>query len=151
MDPGKPTDLYWETEDGKNNFLVRMKRCEDFCKLAAELKIDVAQGVNSDLELDHWMSIAQYYQHKGNDYESILAFLNYADLDLLNPAVLKKLEEYGQKLLGAILSPDTPRLNGFPAGAPAGAILKRIRAVLAQARLEEKYDKQDIPEFSGKR
>jgi anaerobic magnesium-protoporphyrin IX monomethyl ester cyclase len=98
IDPLKPTNLYWETTDGTNDFIVRMKRCEEFCKLATELGIDVQKGLDAELELEHWMSLAQYYEYKGNDREAIQAYLSYAELDLQNPAVLSRLRDYERKL-----------------------------------------------------
>jgi len=42
-----PNHLYWESADNKNIYPERLRRCEEFCKLALSLGIEVASGVQT--------------------------------------------------------------------------------------------------------
>ena len=145
IDPLKPTNLYWETVDGKNDFVVRMKRCEEFCRLASELGIEVQKGLDAELALDHWMSLAQYHDYKENDLAAVEAYLSYAELDLLNPAALSRLRDYERKL--DVLLQGKDRAADFPTWDARA----RVRATLRQAERESRYDPARAAAFSGGR
>jgi hypothetical protein len=172
LDPLKPTNLYWETADGTNDFVVRMRRCDDFCKLAAELGIDVQKGLDAELELDRWISLAQYYDYKGNAREAIEAYLSYAELDLQNPAVLSRLRDYERRLaeldrelrarglrqrgnyereLEKILQGPNKPADVKPWDARTWDALARVRATLAQAEREGRSDPARLAGFAGGR
>ncbi|HXT01910.1 MAG TPA: radical SAM protein [Elusimicrobiota bacterium] len=142
VDPAKPTNLYWETLDGTNDFLVRMKRCDEFCALAAELGIDVQKGLDAELALDRQLSLAQYHEFKSNDLEAARAYLAYAELDLQNPASLSRLKDYEIKLAGK-----------HPDDVASRDALALVRATLWQAERESRTGAvtDRSAEFSGAR
>ncbi len=51
--------LYWESNDGKNTYLTRLKRFEDFCRLVHELGISTTYP--STFLLDRNRSLGKYY------------------------------------------------------------------------------------------
>jgi radical SAM superfamily enzyme YgiQ (UPF0313 family) len=59
--PSETTDQYWETEDGTNNLLVRLRRFEDFCRLAAELDVPTTYPHRQLLDRDRL--IGGYHHH----------------------------------------------------------------------------------------
>jgi len=145
IDPDKPTNLYWETEDGTNDFLVRLRRCEAFCRLAVELGCSVEKGLEADLELDRWLSLGGYHEYRGEHDKAVDAYLRYAELDLLNGAVQGKLREYDRRLRAAL------RGRRVDEAAADRALLKRVRATLAQAALERKAEAPAAAAFTGAR
>ncbi len=56
--------LYWETKDGLNTYVTRLKRFEDFCRLVAELGIDTTYPATH--LLDRNRSLGRYYEMKNN-------------------------------------------------------------------------------------
>ncbi|MBN2407705.1 MAG: radical SAM protein [Elusimicrobia bacterium] len=72
------SNIYWETEDGSNDYLVRMKRYESFCNLASSLKIDITPSIK-DFETYKLINTARYRIYKKdlaaarNIYNDLLA------------------------------------------------------------------------------
>ena len=133
-----------------------MRRCEDFCRLATELKINVEKGLNAELDLDHFMSLAQYHEYRESHREAIEAYLSYLELDLLNPAALARLREYEGKLSDIARrrksGADAPPLRGFSDDVrEADSALARVRSTLRQAAREDKRDIERLAGFVGKR
>ncbi|MBI3552377.1 MAG: hypothetical protein HY077_07650 [Elusimicrobia bacterium] len=73
--------LYWESEDGTNNYLVRLERYERFRKLAVGLGLDAYKGINGNLETDKLSNLAQYYRYKGNYAEAVRHLRAYLERD----------------------------------------------------------------------
>ena len=92
--PGFSSHLYWESLDGVNTYPVRQQRCERFSKIAERLGIEVGCGVQSSLELDHWLNLAEYYEVKKDIKNATESYLNYFELDPKNEFVKKKIMEY---------------------------------------------------------
>jgi radical SAM superfamily enzyme YgiQ (UPF0313 family) len=60
MVSGAQHHLYWETEDGKNDYLVRLDRYERFRRLAIELGIDAYKGIDGSLDEERARNVEQY-------------------------------------------------------------------------------------------
>jgi len=96
--PNPPNHLYWETIDGKNTYPERLRRCEEYCKLASSLGIEVGCGVQTSVELDRWYNLGHYYEWK-KDYENALdCSLKYYELDSENEVISNKVKFYYSKL-----------------------------------------------------
>ena len=57
-------NLYWESTDGRNTYISRLKRFEDFCRLVHELKIPTTYP--STVLLDRNRSLGNYYREAGD-------------------------------------------------------------------------------------
>jgi len=55
--------LYWESNNGENDFCERFKRYEEFCKLALSLGIPETSGVLKN-KPDKWQLLGDYYFYK---------------------------------------------------------------------------------------
>jgi len=56
--------LYWESTDGKNTYICRLKRFEDFCRLVQELGISTTYP--STVLLDRNRTLGNYYVQAGD-------------------------------------------------------------------------------------
>lgn len=92
--PNPPNHLYWESTDGKNIYPERLRRCEEFCKLASSLGIEVGSGVQTSVELDRWFNLAHYYEHKKDAKNAIDCYLRYYELEPRNELVSGKIINY---------------------------------------------------------
>jgi radical SAM superfamily enzyme YgiQ (UPF0313 family) len=106
---GKHHSLYWQSDDGSNNYLVRLDRYRRFRELAIELGIDAYKGVNGALELDHRLNTANYYHYNDQPVQALFAYLRYLDIDPMNEAVWGQLEEF--QAAGEVLSSAIGRLR----------------------------------------
>ncbi|GAG80072.1 unnamed protein product, partial [marine sediment metagenome] len=92
--PNPPNHLYWETIDGKNSYPERLRCCEEFCKLASSLGIEVGSGVQTSVELDRWFNLGNYYETI-KDYEKMMeCYEKYMEIDPHNEVVLNKIKLY---------------------------------------------------------
>lgn len=96
--PNSPNHLYWESLDGVNAYPERLRRCEEFCKLASSLGIEVGCGVQSSVELDKWFNLGNYYESMGDYKNAIDSFLKYNQLDSANELVSNKLKFYYREI-----------------------------------------------------
>lgn len=96
--PNPPNHLYWESVDGDNTYPERLSRCEEFCKLASSLGIEVGCGVQSSVELDKWYSLGNYYESRGDYENAIDCFLRYNQLDSANELISNKLKFYYKEI-----------------------------------------------------
>jgi hypothetical protein len=120
--PSDEHNLYWETVDGTNNYLVRQDRYERFRKLAISLGIDAYKGVEGTMEQDKLNNLSQYYRHKGDHLEAIKNLLGYLELDFYSEPMRKELAAYRKDLellaaaLRAVKSANIlARRDGIPA------------------------------------
>lgn len=59
----KPHSLYWESADGKNNYIERLNRHQSFCQLAISLGIRLSPGGHKILlHKEHFLN--EYYRYK---------------------------------------------------------------------------------------
>jgi len=89
-----PNHLYWESNDGKNTYPERLKRCEDFCALASSLGVEVGSGVQTSVELDRYFNLGYYYEAKGDTEKALNCFLKYREIDPDNEAIANKIKNY---------------------------------------------------------
>lgn len=89
-----PNHLYWETNDGKNTYPERLKRCEEFCALASSLGVEVGSGVQTSVELDRYFNLGYYYEAKGDTEKALDCFLKYHEIDPENETIANKIKNY---------------------------------------------------------
>ncbi|MFH1202401.1 MAG: radical SAM protein [Candidatus Omnitrophota bacterium] len=108
--PSSPNHLYWESTDNRNTYPERLRRCEEFCKLASSLEIEVASGVQTSVELDRWFNLAYYYEHKEDINNALDCYLKYYELEPKNTIVTEKIITYFDKInkgeIGVAISQD---------------------------------------------
>ena len=69
--------LYWESRDGKNNYLERLRRYEEFCDLVESLNpISLDTGV-ADSVREKYLSIARCHQFGKNYSEALRYYQEY--------------------------------------------------------------------------
>jgi radical SAM superfamily enzyme YgiQ (UPF0313 family) len=84
--------LFWESDGGKNNYLERQRRYEEFCRLALELKIPETSGVLS-VKPDKWFLMGQYYRHEKNPRKAAECFELSLKHESDNPDTRRLLQE----------------------------------------------------------
>lgn len=89
--PEPPNHLYWESADNTNTYPERLRRCEEFCRLASSLGIEVASGVQTAVELDCWFNMANYYEHKKDVNGALDCWLKYYEAEPGNKIVGEKI------------------------------------------------------------
>lgn len=94
-------NLYWETEDGKNDYEVRLNRYKRFREVAIGLGIDAYKGVNGNLEQDHRANLAQFKEYKCDHLGAVAEYLKYLEEDLYSGPMREKLAAY-QPLLRSV-------------------------------------------------
>ncbi len=90
--------LYWESEDGTNDYLVRLERYERFRKLSIELGLDAYKGVNGSVEQDKLSNLAQFHRYKGDHLQAVRNLLDYLELDLYSEPLREELGRYRSDL-----------------------------------------------------
>jgi radical SAM superfamily enzyme YgiQ (UPF0313 family)/MoaA/NifB/PqqE/SkfB family radical SAM enzyme len=96
-------NLYWESVDGDNNYPIRLKRCEEFSKLAMELGVSIGLGLQTSLELDRYYNLGFYYDYKKDFKKAAGLFQEYLKLDPKNTVINKKLQELGASASGSVV------------------------------------------------
>lgn len=86
-------NLYWESADGKNNYLERLRRCEEFCKLATKLGVNIGLGLQTSIEADRNYNLGFYYESKKDFKQAKNYFKEYLKFDPKNIEINKKLLE----------------------------------------------------------
>lgn len=92
--PNPPNHLYWESTDGQNIYPVRLQRCEEFCKVASSIGIEVGCGVQTSVELDKWYNLGFYYEFKKDYNNAMKSFLAYNSFDPTNEVIANKVDFY---------------------------------------------------------
>jgi radical SAM superfamily enzyme YgiQ (UPF0313 family) len=69
--------MYWESIDGKNTFITRLKRFEDFCRLVQELGI--SSTYSSTVLLDRDRALGHYYLQAGQPARASLYFKGWLE------------------------------------------------------------------------
>lgn len=85
----KKGDLYWETKDGKNNYLIRMERFERFCRLVDELKISTIYPHPKLMNRNQLLG--DYYRTIGVIKQAIEYYQNAILFEGKNVTMIKKL------------------------------------------------------------
>jgi radical SAM superfamily enzyme YgiQ (UPF0313 family) len=69
--------MFWESRDGTNTYITRLKRFEDFCRLVQELGISTTYP--STVLLDRNRSLGHYYRQAGQNAKAIWYFKSWLD------------------------------------------------------------------------
>lgn len=93
MVPNNINNVYWESVDKKNHYPERLRRCEEFSKLALELGVPIGLGLQTSIELDRCYNLGFYYESKKDFKKAISFFKGYLNLDPKNTVINKKLQE----------------------------------------------------------
>jgi hypothetical protein len=96
--PGVVHNLYWETADGANDYLVRLERFTRFRAEAAALKLNAYKGVQGDFEQERLSTLSRFYRYKGSHFEAIGCLLDALDLNPSNDALSAELAPYYEDL-----------------------------------------------------
>jgi len=70
---GREHHLFWESENGRNNYLERFDRYERFCKKALEMGIPETSGVLS-VKPDKWFLLGEYHKYKREYSKAVECF-----------------------------------------------------------------------------
>ncbi len=82
---------YWETKNGDNNYRIRLRRFEQFCRLVQELKISTTYP--SDRLLDRERCLAQYFYAYGQYDQAILCYEDWLNKNPTDQASKNSLED----------------------------------------------------------
>lgn len=93
MVPNKIDNVYWESVDKKNHYPERLRRCEEFSKLALELGVAIGSGLQTSIESDRYYNLGFYYESQNDLKKAAGFFREYLKLDPQNSVINKKLEE----------------------------------------------------------
>ncbi len=88
-----PNHLYWESNDGRNTYPERLKRCEEFCAYASSLGVEVGNGVQTSVELDRYFNLGHYYEAKGDTEKARDCYLRYHRIDPKNETIANKIKD----------------------------------------------------------
>jgi radical SAM protein with 4Fe4S-binding SPASM domain len=89
---GKKHHLYWESNNGENNYPERFRRYEEFCQLALSLGIPETSGVLKT-KPDKWQLLGDYYFYKRDYKLAIENYLNAQRYEIKNRTLLDKLSK----------------------------------------------------------
>jgi len=96
----KEHHLYWNSNDGENNYPERLRRYEHFCQVALSLGVPETSGVLK-IKPNKWSSLGDYYAHKNDYYKAIEHYEKARGLERNSINLFSKLsacyEEVGQK------------------------------------------------------
>lgn len=70
-------NLFWESQDGNNNYLVRLKRYEIFCKLVDSLPHKPLLTGVKDLKRDNYFNLGEYYRFIKDYHKAIENYEKY--------------------------------------------------------------------------
>ena len=92
-------NLYWESKDGKNQFPIRLKRCETFSLFTSSLGVPIGSGLQTSVELDRLYNLGFYYEAKDDYKNSLDCFIRYLELDPKNEIINQKVSELKRNYL----------------------------------------------------
>lgn len=96
--PNPNDNLYWELSNGNNNYPERLRRCDEFCRVASELGISVGSGLQTSVEANRWYSLGYYYDSKKDLVRALAYFKRYLKRDSKNTSINYKVQEICSKL-----------------------------------------------------
>lgn len=150
--------LYWESNEGENNYVERNRRYEEFCRLALSLGIPETSGVLKN-KPDKWRLLGDYYLYK-RDYASALGHYEQAErFEARTPSLSEKLATCYEEA-GAFDKAGEALSRGLEAKGALGAIplvekrlLDRLAAVKKTAEdiraFEAGRAKEQIGDFAA--
>lgn len=86
----KEHHLYWESNNGENNYPERFRRYEEFCRLALSLDIPETSGVLR-IKPDKWQLLGDYFLYRREHLSAIKHYLNAWQYEVKNRTLLDKL------------------------------------------------------------
>jgi len=89
---GKKHHLYWESNNGENNYPERFRRYEEFCQLALSFGIPETSGVLKT-KPDKWQLLGDYYFYKRDYKLAIENYLNAECYEIKTRTLLNKLSK----------------------------------------------------------
>ncbi len=92
MKPGKFHNLFWESEDGQNNYPARLSRYKRFRDLVLSLGLDAYKGINGSLEQNDLESLMQFNDFAEKPLSALRNALDYLELDLYHRPTRERLE-----------------------------------------------------------
>lgn len=105
--PNADNNLYWESADKMNDYPERLRRCEEFSRLASELGVHIGLGLQTSIELDRYYNLGFYYESKKDFKKAGQCFKEYLNLDPKNSVISRKLRELS--LADTALYEDNPQ------------------------------------------
>ncbi|HOW27388.1 MAG TPA: radical SAM protein [Elusimicrobiota bacterium] len=84
--------LYWQSTDGTNTYPERLRRYEEFCRLAIQLGIPETSGVLS-VKPDKWFLLGDYYRHISDPARAAACYLRSFRKESANKTVLVRVAE----------------------------------------------------------
>jgi len=96
--PNEVHGQYWESKDGKNNYPVRLRRAEEFTKLAEKLGVDVGLGLQTSVEQDKFFNLANYCKIKKDFTKALYYFKKYLELNPQDYYVSEKIKLLERKI-----------------------------------------------------
>ena len=87
---GQEHHLFWDSNEGANDYPERFRRYEEFCRLAISLGLPETAGVLSE-KPDKWLLLGGYYEHKGRWPRAIACYRRSLRKESVNKAVLARL------------------------------------------------------------
>ncbi len=92
---GREHHLYWSSNGGANDYAERMRRYEEFCRLALQLNLPETSGVLSR-KPDKWRLLGDYYYHIAAYPRAVACYRRSIRLERDNADVRARLAEcYG--------------------------------------------------------
>jgi radical SAM superfamily enzyme YgiQ (UPF0313 family)/MoaA/NifB/PqqE/SkfB family radical SAM enzyme len=82
--------LFWESNDGENNYPERLRRYEEFCSKAIELGIPETSGVLR-VKPDKWRLLGDYYFYRKDYTAALRHYLDSRKYESDDPAVLERI------------------------------------------------------------
>lgn len=135
MKPGKFHNLFWESEDGRNTYPVRLSRYKRFRELVLSLGLDAYKGINGSLEQNDLESLMQYHDFAGKPLSALRQALDYLELDLYHRPTRARLVE-ALPVLKSLLSAQRRISRAWPGGEAAPVGLQERLANGARAAVE---------------
>ncbi|MDD2889871.1 MAG: radical SAM protein [bacterium] len=87
---------YWESKDGSNTYLIRLRRFEELCQLAWDLKIPSVYPAPKLLNRNEL--IGNYYFNTGKPEKAIPYFINSIEKESRNISIIQNLASCYQKI-----------------------------------------------------
>lgn len=84
--------LYWESIDGTNTYPERLRRYEEFCRVALDLGIPETSGVLR-VKPDKWFLLGDYYRHSARPVKAVRCYLNSWRKESKNATLLVRIAE----------------------------------------------------------
>jgi len=90
--------LFWESQEGKNNYLIRLDRYIRFCRITSSfVHKPLISGVE-DIERDKWLCLGEYYQFKQEFKKALDCYGEYIKVGGAEAVVRKAIKFCNEKI-----------------------------------------------------